>query len=224
MTASAWRRRCLSRLQMDNTTMKTQTSILSTVARATESGWNSFPPPMWWKWCGVRTAMLIKDTRILQKRPALIQKNTAPCFDVNLGQMGFALTEGGLTMTDCISREAAWNGIYNCPTKTDADGYIWVRTKDVAHMIDDIPAADVVPMDFHDRCMQIEIEKRMNLVTHGKWIKVPGYASPGGDPVWACSKCGKGLHVWGIEAQSYGKDVADHQWVSCPNCGTVMEE
>lgn len=45
---------------------------------------------------------------------------------------------------DYISREAAWNGIYNCPTKTDADGYIWVRTKDVAHMIDDIPAADVV--------------------------------------------------------------------------------
>ncbi len=47
-------------------------------------------------------------------------------------------------VTDYISREAAWNGIYNCPTKTDADGYIWVRTKDVAHMIDDVPAADVV--------------------------------------------------------------------------------
>ena len=46
--------------------------------------------------------------------------------------------------TDFISREAAWNGIYNCPTKRDADGYIWVRTSDVAHMIDDIPAADVV--------------------------------------------------------------------------------
>ena len=45
--------------------------------------------------------------------------------------------------TDYISREAAWNGIYNCPTKRDADGYIWVRTADVAHMIDDIPAADV---------------------------------------------------------------------------------
>lgn len=102
-----------------------------------------------------------------------------------------------------------------------------VRADMIGHcirLIGEVPAADVVPMDFHDRCMQIEIEKRMNLVTHGKWIKVPGYASPGGDPVWACSKCGKGLHVWGIEAQSYGKDVADHQWVSCPNCGTVMEE
>ena len=48
--------------------------------------------------------------------------------------------------TEYISREAAWNGIYNCPTKTDADGYIWVRTKDVAHMIDEIPAADVRPV------------------------------------------------------------------------------
>lgn len=46
--------------------------------------------------------------------------------------------------SDYISRDAAWNGIYNCPTKRDADGYIWVRTIDVAHKIDEIPAADVV--------------------------------------------------------------------------------
>lgn len=26
------------------------------------------------------------------------------------------------------------------------------------------PTADVVPMDFHDRCMEIEIQKRMNMV------------------------------------------------------------
>lgn len=45
---------------------------------------------------------------------------------------------------DHIKREDAWNGIYNCPTKRDEDGYIWVRTIDVAHKIDEIPAADVV--------------------------------------------------------------------------------
>lgn len=64
-----------------------------------------------------------------------------------------------------ISREAAWNGIYNCPTKTDADGYIWVRTKDVAHMIDDIPAADVRP------------------VVRGKWIQCNNNAG------YKCSIC-----------------------------------
>lgn len=26
------------------------------------------------------------------------------------------------------------------------------------------PTVDVVPMDFHDRCMEIEIQKRMNMV------------------------------------------------------------
>lgn len=59
--------------------------------------------------------------------------------------------------------------------------------------------------------------------TKGKWIRVGGYVTPGGDPVWRCSNCGKGKHVWGIEHNSYGADVADHQWVSCPNCGIEME-
>lgn len=58
----------------------------------------------------------------------------------------------------------------------------------------------------------------------GKWVKVGGYATPGGDPVWCCSECGKGLHVYGIEHGTYGKDVADAQWVACPNCGARMEE
>ena len=56
----------------------------------------------------------------------------------------------------------------------------------------------------------------------GVWKKVYGYATPGGDPVWCCSECGKGLHVYGVEHGTYGKDIADHQWVACPNCGTKM--
>lgn len=58
----------------------------------------------------------------------------------------------------------------------------------------------------------------------GKWVKVGGYATPGGDPVWYCSECGKGLHVYGIEHGTYGKDVSDGQWVACPNCGARMEQ
>ena len=58
----------------------------------------------------------------------------------------------------------------------------------------------------------------------GKWIKVHGYVTPGGDPVWKCSECGKGIHVYGIEAPSYNRDYTDgHQWVACPNCGADME-
>lgn len=59
-------------------------------------------------------------------------------------------------------------------------------------------------------------------VRHGRWKKVPGYATPGGDPVWGCSECGKGLHVYGVEHGAYGSDIADTHWVSCPNCGAVM--
>ena len=57
----------------------------------------------------------------------------------------------------------------------------------------------------------------------GHWVKVHGYCTPGGDPVWACSECGKGIHVYGIEHGTYGSDIADQQWVACPNCGAAME-
>ena len=57
----------------------------------------------------------------------------------------------------------------------------------------------------------------------GLWRKVSGYVTPGGDSVWCCSECGKGLHVYGVEHGSYGSDVADHQWVACPNCGAEMK-
>ena len=60
---------------------------------------------------------------------------------------------------------------------------------------------------------------------HGKWVEAKdSWCTPGGDPVWECSECGKGVHVYGIEWRSYGGDVADGQWVSCPNCGADMRE
>lgn len=71
--------------------------------------------------------------------------------------------------------------------------------------IEELPAVEAVP------------------VVHGRWVKVPGYATPGGDPVWKCSECGKGVHVYGIEHGTYGAEVADGQWVSCPNCGARMD-
>lgn len=73
--------------------------------------------------------------------------------------------------------------------------------------IDNLPAADVRP------------------VVRGHWVKARGsWVTPGGDPVWECSECGKGVHVYGIEHGTYGSDIADGQWVSCPNCGADMRQ
>ena len=84
----------------------------------------------------------------------------------------------------------------------------WGRAKGYDEVIDEIkkyPCADVPP------------------VKHGRWIKARGsWCTPGGDPVWECSECGKGMHVYGIEYGAYGSDVADGQWVACPNCGADM--
>lgn len=78
---------------------------------------------------------------------------------------------------------------------------------EMIHQLSKIPAADVVE------------RKR------GEWVKAKGsWCTPGGDPVWECSECGKGRHVYGIEHGTYGADVADGQWVSCPNCGASMRK
>ena len=75
----------------------------------------------------------------------------------------------------------------------------------VLDLLDSKPPADVKP------------------VIHGRWIKVRGFFTPGGDPVWQCSECGKGRHVYGIEHGSYGSDVSDGQWLACPNCMAIMK-
>ena len=49
-------------------------------------------------------------------------------------------------MCDCISRETAIEELYKLPCKMDEDGYRWVLSRDVAHAIDEIPAADVKPV------------------------------------------------------------------------------
>ena len=53
--------------------------------------------------------------------------------------------------------------------------------------IDNIPTADVVPTEFHDKCMEIEIQKRMNMVErkHGEWI-----SHIEDDDCVECSVCG----------------------------------
>ena len=103
-------------------------------------------------------------------------------------------------MTDYIDREAV-------KEKIDFLLMPSVIGKTVINEIDALPAADVRP------------------VVRGRWVKARGsWCTPGGDPVRECSECGKGRHVYGIEHGTYGADIADGQWVSCPNCGARMEE
>lgn len=44
----------------------------------------------------------------------------------------------------------------------------------------------------------------------GKWIRVHGYMTPGGDPAYKCSHCGA-THVYGIEHRDKQE--------KCENCG-----
>lgn len=72
--------------------------------------------------------------------------------------------------------------------------------------IDSIPTADVVPMKFHERCMELEIKKRANMVERkqGKNISEDGFL---------CSVC------------TFGDFGGFHGYEPnfCPNCGAEME-
>lgn len=49
----------------------------------------------------------------------------------------------------------------------DSDRWVIGR---IQFRVNDVPAVDAVPMDFHDRCMQTEIRKRLELERFVKWV------------------------------------------------------
>lgn len=87
----------------------------------------------------------------------------------------------------------------------------------INEIVNSIPAVDIVPIDFHNRCMEIEIRKRFDLERNtGKWI----HDTP---DIVECSECGL-KDVWyeedGMGCALYGRKYANF----CPNCGAAMEE
>ena len=81
-------------------------------------------------------------------------------------------------MAEYIEREALLeriDGIWDCADLVfepndyccrvdDCGSCKWAETKNaIRKIIANFPAADVVPMDFHERCLQIEIQKRTAL-------------------------------------------------------------
>ena len=146
-------------------------------------------------------------------------------------------------MGDWVDREhvlAAFNtGINNLDVDGKANANRVERYLNrVLDKIKSLPSAEEESFEWCTDCKEYDQEKHCcprwtkvirNMVEEirgttavGEWVIVHGLYTPGGDPVWKCSNCGKGVHVYGVEHGSYGADMADHQWVACPNCGAVM--
>lgn len=72
-------------------------------------------------------------------------------------------------MSDYISRESALKAIFDSANSTlefedpaDSSTMIYlIATSNAREAVKGIPAADVVPRDWHDRCMEIEIQNRI---------------------------------------------------------------
>lgn len=107
-----------------------------------------------------------------------------------------------------------------------------IRAGDIIKALKSIPAADVVPMDFHERCLQIEIQKRMALekadvrpVVKAKWEE-----NKRGSYCVVCSNCGFGFptgFVWhdcnrAADEREFSIMTEDADLNFCPNCGADM--
>lgn len=77
----------------------------------------------------------------------------------------------------------------------------------IENYIKEMPTADVVPIEFHERCIEFEIKKRANMVERkqGKNISKDGFL---------CSVC------------TFGDFGGFHGYEPnfCPNCGARMDE
>lgn len=128
-------------------------------------------------------------------------------------------------MIDCICCEAAIDELYKLPCKIDEDGYRWVLSRDVAHMIDSIPDADVVARDCYDRILAENDTMREQLAQIGK---KPGDTMDDVRPVvkahwiyhqddygdyYECSHCHDEYVVY----------EGDMCWKFCPTCGAEMK-
>ena len=83
----------------------------------------------------------------------------------------------------------------------------------VIDLVDEQPTIEAVPTDFHDKCQQLEIQKRLKLeeefndaepIRHGHWVDVNGDGS-----LWRCSVCGE-------------TQCCDSNY--CGDCGAKMDE
>lgn len=119
---------------------------------------------------------------------------------------------------DLISRSALIENYGRFLARASIDPIIRAFMTSVMCTVDNAPAVDVVPMDFHERCMELEVKKRIAAektarqcienyepVRHGKWDAEYEYE----DFIRAfCSVCG---------------EESKYMYKFCPNCGAKMD-
>lgn len=88
---------------------------------------------------------------------------------------------------------------------------------------------ETVPTEFHDKCMEIEIEKRFELELkekHGHWRKSyisAWHSSDDNDHLYLyCSVCGERIELQGAPAEKMEEEGKLYKY--CPWCGAKMDE
>lgn len=145
-------------------------------------------------------------------------------------------------MTEQEKREAAireLSGMYRVATTNDLDGTMEAKRKNeaidmaIAALEEQEPCEDAVSREDamqavrHAWAKGLEPSQYIEIMPsvtpkaqetkRGEWVKVHGYCTPGGAPVWRCPFCKskESEHVSGIEI--------NHSWHYCPECGARLK-
>lgn len=125
-------------------------------------------------------------------------------------RMTFAHTEKGKKMPRLIDADALIKWCIYCAD----DDIVRVNRQVMISMLEHAPTVDAVPTEFHDKCMQIEIQKRFDLELkekHGHWEWHEDNRE------WYCSECKR--FVYGVSLEVYSGE-----YKFCPHCGAKMDE
>lgn len=95
-------------------------------------------------------------------------------------------------MSDRLLKEsnviAALRGLLESPSMQELGTGVSFLPE-VAAAVHNVPETDVVPLDYHERCMELVIKRNIaQLPKHGRWEE-GGYAC--GETEWKCSVCGE---------------------------------
>lgn len=118
---------------------------------------------------------------------------------------------------------AALHGLLESPSMQELGTGISFMPE-VAAAVRNVPEEDVVPKDYHERCMELvtqrniaqmrkRFEAEKQLPKHGHWIEQEGYD---GDVCFDCSVCGESWCL--VEGTP-----ADNDMRYCPHCGAKMD-
>lgn len=125
-------------------------------------------------------------------------------------------------MSDRLLKEsnviAALRGLLESPSMQELGTGISFLPE-VAAAVHNVPETDVVPLDYHERCMELVTQRNIaQMRKHGRWIR-----SKGKSGLWYCSECGSIIIYKQRKTYNIPQIPVEEKNKFCRCCGAKMD-